>query len=45
VNLRSKSTSAITFCVGFDFLPLKACCMCLGTLANTWVPSMAPIQS
>ena len=43
VNLRSKSTTAITFYVGFDFLPLKSRCMCLGTLAKTWVPSMAPM--
>jgi len=44
VNFRSKLTAAMTFCVGLDFLPLKACCMCLGTLANTCVPSMAPMQ-
>ena len=45
VNFRSKSTVAITFCVGLCFLPLKAYCMCLGTLTNTWMPSMAPTQS
>jgi hypothetical protein len=42
-ELEVKVHSSHHVCVGFDFLPLKACSMCLGTLANTWVPSMASI--
>jgi hypothetical protein len=45
VNLRSKLTAASTFWVGWFFLPLKATTIFAGTLAWTWVPSIAPMKS
>ena len=45
VNNISKSYAAITFWVGYPFLPKYGMDLLVGTTAITRVPSIAPMQS